>query len=204
MSGIVGSLNTRGSGLINIGSATDGQVFTGTGAGLPAGFEAAAGGGKILQVVSATKNDTFSSAAASTWTDITGMTVTTATLASTSSKVLVVLSIGDITNYSGHAGIKIVDGGGSDITDFIGDAGSSRTRATSGSYYSNAHGGGVGHHITMTVLDATTGSTTARTYKVQLHQAGGGTTYFNRSHGDSDNSQNYRGMSTITAMEIGA
>ena len=45
MSGIVGSLNTRGSGLINIGSATDGQVFTGTGAGLPAGFEAAAGGG---------------------------------------------------------------------------------------------------------------------------------------------------------------
>ena len=43
MSGIVGSLNTRGSGLINIGSATDGQVFTGTGAGLPAGFEAAAG-----------------------------------------------------------------------------------------------------------------------------------------------------------------
>ena len=51
MSGIVGSLNTRGSGLINIGSATDGQVFTGTGAGLPVGFEAAAGGGKVLQTI---------------------------------------------------------------------------------------------------------------------------------------------------------
>ena len=51
MSGIVGSLNTRGSGLINIGSASDGNVFTGTGAGLPVGFEAAAGGGKILQSV---------------------------------------------------------------------------------------------------------------------------------------------------------
>jgi hypothetical protein len=48
MSGIVGSLNTRGSGLINIGSASDGEVFTGTGAGLPAGFEAAAGGGFTL------------------------------------------------------------------------------------------------------------------------------------------------------------
>ena len=164
----------------------------------------AGGTGKILQIVSTTKTDTFSSAAASTWTDITDMTVTTATLASTSSKVLVVLSIGDITNYTGHAGIKIVDGGGSDITDFIGDAGSSRTRASSGSLYSNAHGGGVGHHITMTVLDATTGSTTARTYKVQLHQAGGGTLYMNRSHSDSDNSQNYRGISTLTAMEIGA
>jgi hypothetical protein len=162
------------------------------------------GGGKIIQVVSTTKNDVFSSSTGSAWTDITGMTVTTATLASTSSKVLVVLSIGDITNYTGHAGVKIVDGSGSDITDFIGDAGSSRTRATSGSFYSNAHGGGVGHHITMTVLDATTGSTTARTYKVQFHQAGGGTLYMNRSHNDSDNSQNYRGMSTITAMEIGA
>jgi len=45
MSGIVGSLNTRGSGLINLGSAADGTVFTGTGAGLPVDFEAAAGGG---------------------------------------------------------------------------------------------------------------------------------------------------------------
>ena len=53
MSGIVGGLNTRGSGLINIGSATDGQVFTGTGAGLPTGFEAAAGGG-IWNAVTAT------------------------------------------------------------------------------------------------------------------------------------------------------
>jgi hypothetical protein len=50
MSGIVGSLNTRGSGLINIGSATDGQVFTGTGAGLPAGFEAAAGGAVYTEI----------------------------------------------------------------------------------------------------------------------------------------------------------
>jgi len=45
MSGIVGGINLRSSGLINIGSASDGQVFTGTGAGLPVGFEAAAGGG---------------------------------------------------------------------------------------------------------------------------------------------------------------
>ena len=50
MSGIVGGINLRSSGLVNNSSATDGQVFTGTGAGLPAGFEAAAGGGKVLQV----------------------------------------------------------------------------------------------------------------------------------------------------------
>ena len=51
MSGIVASyLNHRGSGLIaNFG--TDGQVFTSTGVGLSQGFEAAAGGGKVLQCV---------------------------------------------------------------------------------------------------------------------------------------------------------
>ena len=51
MSGIVGGINLRSSGLVNISSATDGQVFTGTGAGLPVGFEAAAGGGKVKQMV---------------------------------------------------------------------------------------------------------------------------------------------------------
>ena len=50
MSGIVGSrLNNRGSGLIG-SLGTDGQVLTSSGAGAGAVFEAAAGGGKILQV----------------------------------------------------------------------------------------------------------------------------------------------------------
>lgn len=44
MSGIIGSINTRGSGLVNAGSASDGQVLTGTGVGLPTGFEAASSG----------------------------------------------------------------------------------------------------------------------------------------------------------------
>ena len=92
MSGIVGSLNTRGSGLINIGSATDGQVFTGTGAGLRVGFEDVAGGGKILQVVSAIKTDTASSTS-TTFADVSGLSVTTGTLASTSSRVLVMVSM---------------------------------------------------------------------------------------------------------------
>jgi hypothetical protein len=49
MSGIVGSrLNIRGSGLVgSLGS--DGQVFTSSGAGTSAVYEAAATGGKILQ-----------------------------------------------------------------------------------------------------------------------------------------------------------
>ena len=51
MSGIVGSyFNTRGSGVVaKLG--TDGQVFTSTGAGLSQGFEAAAAGGALVQLV---------------------------------------------------------------------------------------------------------------------------------------------------------
>jgi hypothetical protein len=49
MSGIVGGINLRSSGLVNLGSASDGAIFTGTGAGLPVGFEAAAGGGGLWQ-----------------------------------------------------------------------------------------------------------------------------------------------------------
>mgnify|MGYP001303628442 CR=1 FL=1 len=64
MSGIVGSyFNTRGSGVVaKLG--TDGQVFTSTGAGLSQGFEAAAGGGKILQVLQTAKDDSFSTSSA--------------------------------------------------------------------------------------------------------------------------------------------
>ena len=55
MSGIVGSrFNIRGSGLIG-SLGTDGQVFTSAGAGKSAVFEAAAGGGKVLQCVGNSK-----------------------------------------------------------------------------------------------------------------------------------------------------
>ena len=51
MSGIVGSrFNIRGSGLVGR-LGTDGQVFTSSGAGSSAVYEAAAGGGKVLQCV---------------------------------------------------------------------------------------------------------------------------------------------------------
>ena len=54
MSGIIGSrLNHRGSGLVG-SLGTDGQVFTSSGAGVGATYEAAAGGGKVLQVVQRT------------------------------------------------------------------------------------------------------------------------------------------------------
>lgn len=49
MSGIVGGFNLRSSGLVNLSSATDGEVITGTGLGLPVGFEEAAGEATYVQ-----------------------------------------------------------------------------------------------------------------------------------------------------------
>ena len=69
MSGIVGGINLRSSGLVNNSSATDGQVLTGTGAGLPAGFEAAAGGDTLLQKKWYYFNEGANMVAAGAWAD---------------------------------------------------------------------------------------------------------------------------------------
>jgi len=125
MSGIVGSLNTRGSGLINIGSATDGQVFTGTGAGLPVGFEAAAGGGKLLQVVFSNDCKVGYNTTSTTLADVTNTSdatwETSITPAATSSKILVLTTMwvhwgwatGNETNKTGELTLNEKIGSGS-------------------------------------------------------------------------------------------
>jgi len=101
MSGIVGGINLRSSGLVNISSASDGQIYTGTGAGLPVGFEAAAGGGKLLAMFHNTSalGSTTVGTTVGTWYD-TAITLTF-TPTSTASKFLV---------YYGH-GHSIEDAG---------------------------------------------------------------------------------------------
>ena len=77
MSGIVGGLSTRGSGQVNLGSAADGEVYTGTGAGLPVGFEETAGGGAWTLITtithSSTGNYNVDIAAAPTYFTFTGL-----------------------------------------------------------------------------------------------------------------------------------
>ena len=91
MSGIVGSrLNIRGSGLVG-SLGTDGQIFTSSGAGAGAVFEAAPGGGKIGQVLQGV-GDTVQSFSSTTFTDLTSMTVDI-TPAATSSKMLVLVDL---------------------------------------------------------------------------------------------------------------
>ena len=110
---------------VAVATGSDGQVFTSAGAGAPPAFEAAAGGGKILQVQSmtygtGTTNNT-STFAASGLTD-------TITCAATSSKVLVMGTMhglyrtGGGAGYVNYIGLRITKGGSaiSSFTDMWG------------------------------------------------------------------------------------
>jgi hypothetical protein len=102
MSGIVGSrLNIRGSGIVgSIG--TDGQVLTSSGAGQEMVFEDAAGGGKILQVVTASTT-TNANITSNSYTD-TNLTADI-TPSATSSKIFI---CGQQTNFnSGHTDVRV-------------------------------------------------------------------------------------------------
>ena len=204
MSGIVGSrFNTRGSGLVG-SLGTDGQIFTSSGAGNSAVFEAAAGGGKILQVVSTTKTDTWSEAgvASGAFSDIvTGLTVAI-TPAATSSKILIIVN-GVLSAGSGS--MKVGFGLFRDTTQIdLGDADSSRPRLSKGktetgdpdyvAFFSTNH------------LDSPS-STSELVYGIKTCSASSltKTLYLNRSVNDTDNAYtNGRSASTITAIEVGA
>ena len=195
MSGIVGSLNTRGSGLINIGSASDGQVFTGTGAGLPTGFEAAAGGGKVLQVVASTeKTDTFTTTSTS-YVDVTGITVAI-TPAATSSKILVLCNV----NTGGKNGYPRFMQLLRDSTPIsIGASAGSRIRSSWGLQGGDREVNG-GYLVFLDDPD----TTSEVTYKIQQINAPGGGAFCNRGDDDADDNARCRTSSSITVIEIGA
>jgi hypothetical protein len=158
------------------------------------------GGGKVVQFVHTAKTDTFSTSASDTWTDITGLSVTTASLATTGSKVLVLVSMNVVTmqDYT-HA--RVVDGAGNIIVGFVGDTAGSRNRASFSNWYSG-DGNVVMETMSASLYDSPS-STSAQTYKVQVY-SNSGTVYLNRAVTDADTDNYARSVSTISAMEIGA
>ena len=146
---------------------------------------------RILQVVSTAKTDTFT-AAATSYTDITGLSVSI-TPSSTDSKILVFAS--------GSAGtvtyIQLVRGS---TAIFIGDTAGSRVRATQATYAAAAN---IPNNFSFVYLDSPA-TTSATTYKLQ-GRAEAGTFYINRAATDTDAANSYpRTASSITVMEISA
>jgi hypothetical protein len=151
--------------------------------------------GSVLQVVQTVKTDTYSAApGSSTWTDITGLSVSI-TPSSASNKVMVFLSVhGSTANLSY---VRLVR----DSTAIgVGETSGSRISCTVGNF-SNAGDTNRCYEWGTNFLDspATTSSTT---YKLQLLCESSNTFYLNRSITDQNNTVGFRPISQITVMEI--
>jgi len=176
---------------------TNGHVLTAdstTATGLK--WAAAAGGGKVLQVVSTTKTDTFTSTS-TTNVDITGLSATI-TPSSATSTILVMLDLtGSGVPAASYMTYQLVR---NSTAIAIGDASSSRTRASNSIYGAVT---GVLGSASNTFLDSPS-TTSATTYKVQGRTNTTGTIYINRAATDTDADSFVRTVSSITLMEIGA
>ena len=184
--------------VLDIGAPSDGTVTTAKIADDAVTYAKATGFGKVLQVVSTTKTDTFSGSATSdnnTYSDITGMSLAI-TPASSSNKILV--------NFSAYGNCYDSDGwirlsrGSTAIC--IGDASSNHRGISTGKF--NIPSSNIALlNYTNTYLDSPS-TTSETTYKLQF-ATNGAAFYFNRTWNDADSSAGPRVASTITAMEIG-
>jgi hypothetical protein len=190
-------VGTGSGALSRLGIGSTGQVLTVSG-GVPTWATPAAGGGKVLQVVSVTKSDTFTTTS-DTYVDITGLSVSI-TPSSTSSKILVIYDIQAYADPATHQAIFQLNRGSTPIK--IGDDRSGRARITgadgSTNYY-NATSNTAGSYLDS---PSTTSSTT---YKLTLRRGGGtGSDIACVNRGELDGTDRFTAASTITVMEIGA
>ena len=149
--------------------------------------------GHVIQVRSTAKTDTFSTSSTG-YVDVTGLTVSI-TPKFASSKILIQCSFtGSLLNQEAYYRIA-----GGNATSFVGDAAGSRVRAVA---MQTAVNNTRNSSITVTYLDSPN-TTSAITYSLQTGlSAGGGVSYINRSATDSNDANNTRNASSITAWEI--
>ena len=164
-----------------LGDAIDATVF-----GLPSGA--------ILQLISTTKSDTFTMSS-STFADITGLSATITPSSATSKIYVMVALMSGMPSGTATQFLLLRNSGGIGI----GDAASSRSRVTSGTYVSSP---AEPVPVAFNFLDSPS-STSALTYKVQVRATiGGQQTVINRSNTDTDTATSARGISSITLMEV--
>jgi len=155
--------------------------------------------GKVGQVLSTLKTDTFSTTSTSPVT-ITGLSQAI-TPSATSSKILVIVSVAaGVSNADGNSAFFGISGG--NTSTYKGDAAGSRTRTV---HWVRRPGDSVGPAaenapMTMVYLDSPN-TTSAITYAATAWRDVG-TAFVNQSSVDSDNASWGRSASTILVMEI--
>ena len=152
--------------------------------------------GKILQVVSTTKTDTFSTTSTS-FADVTGLAASI-TPASTDSRVEVTVSVMWAESTGGSmTALTVADGSNNNL--ILPASPGLRTPAFMGSFIDgNMQYGAQTVSYTFVHSPATTSSFT---YKVRM-LVSGGTSYINRSAPDQNLAGRARGVSTITLKEV--
>ena len=160
--------------------------------------------GKILQVKSVTKSDTFSSTGTTSFVDVTGLSVDI-TPASASNKILVLYDL-NWGSTGGHFSCRMLRDG---VSIKVGDtAGSNRPRGTGQHYFVDTVA--IKYAIVQqagTFLDSPS-TTSSVTYKWQVGAptSSGYTIYVNRQGAEDNGDQTYNGRtaSSVTVIEIAA
>lgn len=178
---------------------TNGQILTADSTTATGLKWAAPSGGKVAQVLSTIKTDTFSTTAAS-FTTITGLSQAITPSAATS-KILIIVSLSaGITNSDSNVGYFAISGGNTSA--YTGDAAGIRKRTV---HWVRRPGdsatvAATNMPMTMVYLDSPN-TTSAVTYNATAY-VNGGTAYVNRAGVDTDDGSWGRSASTITVMEI--
>jgi hypothetical protein len=192
VSGTFPNQTVTNSGVTSIVAGTGISISGATGAVTIASSPAT---GSVVQVVSTTKVDTFSSTS-TTFTDITGLSVTI-TPSSASNKILVIYNFQAAVSSGEYAcGFQLVRNSTAICT---GTASSNRYAATNFNVSSGVTD--QSWAMGMNFLDSPA-TTSAITYKVQGLAQSGGTFVIGRTVADTDTTRIARFPSTITVMEI--
>jgi hypothetical protein len=180
-------------------NSTEAKMYVYYDDGTSAQWVAAVGGtvpsqGKILQVVSTTKTDTFSTSSTS-YTDVTGLSVSI-TPSSASSKIMVFATVnsGRLGGLPTFQLVRVSTAIG------VGDAAGSRTRASMSNHPGADSTGLQLTTVAVEFLDSPS-TTSATTYKIQARTESS-TLYVNRSGTDTDSATYPRVVSSITVMEV--
>ena len=180
---------------VSIGSSVTAGTFHGSGAALT-GVSA----GKILQVVSVTKTDVFSTSTTGSYVDITGLTVNI-TPTKANSNILVMAVIGCFVSGDASS-IALTTGDGTAIIQ--GDIVSGKDSVSTGAYTGGNSQGeawyGNNPAPIFKLHDPSYSLGNTLTYKMRV-KGNSGTTYVNRNQSDSGQYAK-RTASTITLMEV--
>tara|TARA_B100001057_G_scaffold245536_1_gene245884 strand:+ start:5349 stop:5882 length:534 start_codon:yes stop_codon:yes gene_type:complete len=153
--------------------------------------------GCVLQTLSTTKTDAFSTSATGP-IDITGLSVVITPKYATS-KIFIMFTV-HIVGYDSGTGIRLLRGS---TALALGDTSGSRARMTAIGFYSNGASPNTysGGNTSMSFLDSPA-TTSATTYKLQAQCLSTNGIVVNKTRYDTDNGNASRGSSTITVMEI--